>query len=75
MVAPGHRMAGREEVAIKELGRENFVAHHVASPQRLKVVQAFKRHKTPLQMGIELPTIEAIKRFVEMGNGVAWCRG
>ena len=68
-------MAGREEVAIRELGRENFVAHNVASPQRQKVVQAFKRHKTPLQMGVELPTIEAIKRFVEMGNGVALVPG
>ena len=75
VVSPGHRMAGREEVAIRELGRENFVAHNVASPQRLKVVQAFKRHKTPLQMGVELPTIEAIKRFVEMGNGVALVPG
>jgi DNA-binding transcriptional LysR family regulator len=75
VVSPGHRMAGREEVAIRELGRESFVAHNVASPQRLKVVQAFKRHKTPLQMGIELPTIEAIKRFVEMGNGVALVPG
>ncbi|MGA7340150.1 MAG: LysR substrate-binding domain-containing protein, partial [Terracidiphilus sp.] len=31
----------------------------------------FQRYRTPLNMGIELPTIEAIKRFVAMGNGVA----
>ena len=35
------------------------------------MIQAFRRHKTPLQMGVELPSLEAIKRFVEMGNGVA----
>jgi DNA-binding transcriptional LysR family regulator len=35
------------------------------------VIQAFKRHKTPLHMDIELPTLQAIKRFVAMGNGVA----
>jgi DNA-binding transcriptional LysR family regulator len=38
---------------------------------RRKVIEAFERHRTPLQMRIELPTIEAIKRFVAMGNGVA----
>jgi DNA-binding transcriptional LysR family regulator len=38
---------------------------------RRKVIEAFQRYRTPLNMGIELPTIEAIKRFVAMGNGVA----
>jgi DNA-binding transcriptional LysR family regulator len=47
------------------------VAHHVPSPFRDKVIQAFKRHKTPLNMDAELPTIEAIKKFVIMENGVA----
>jgi DNA-binding transcriptional LysR family regulator len=75
VVSPGHGLVGREEVSIRELGRQNFIAHNVASPQRQKVIQAFKRHKTPLQMGVELPTIEAIKRFVEMGNGVALVPG
>ena len=41
------------------------------SPLRRKVIEAFQRYRTPLNMGIELPTIEAIKRFVAMGNGVA----
>ena len=45
--------------------------HNVASPLRRKVIEAFQRYRTPLNMGIELPTIEAIKRFVAMGNGVA----
>ena len=47
------------------------MAHNVASPLRRKVIEAFQRYRTPLNMGIELPTIEAIKRFVAMGNGVA----
>src|ERR1039458_8323540 len=38
---------------------------------RREVIEAFQRYRTPLNMGIELPTIEAIKRFVAMGNGVA----
>ena len=43
----------------------------MASPLRRKVIEAFQRYRTPLNMAIELPTIEAIKRFVAMGNGVA----
>jgi DNA-binding transcriptional LysR family regulator len=42
-----------------------------SSPLRIKVIEAFQRYRTPLNMGIELPTMEAIKRFVAMGNGVA----
>ena len=71
VVNPRHPMARSGEVTIRQLGTQNFIAHNVPSPQRQKVIQTFRRHKTPLQMGVELPSLEAIKRFVEMGNGVA----
>jgi DNA-binding transcriptional LysR family regulator len=71
IVSPGHSLAGAERVSINELGKETFIAHNVTSPQRRRVIEAFQRYRTPLNMGIELPTIEAIKRFVAMGNGVA----
>jgi DNA-binding transcriptional LysR family regulator len=71
IVGPTHPLAGAKRVTISQLGEETFIAHNVASPLRRKVIEAFQRHRTPLNMGIELPTIEAIKRFVAMGNGVA----
>ena len=71
VVSPTHPLAGAKRVSISQLGEETFIAHNVASPLRRKVIEAFQRHRTPLNMGIELPTIEAIKRFVAMGNGVA----
>src|SRR6202011_2074740 len=71
VVPPAHPLAGERQVSIRQLGAESFVAHIVSSPYREKVIQAFKRHKTPLHMDIELPTLQAIKRFVAMGNGVA----
>jgi DNA-binding transcriptional LysR family regulator len=71
VVSPRHSLARAGRVSIRDLGHENFIAHNVASPLRRKVIEAFQRHRTPLNMGIELPTIEAIKRFVAMGNGVA----
>jgi DNA-binding transcriptional LysR family regulator len=71
IVSPNHPLAGAARVSIKDLGEELFVAHNVASPLRQKVIEAFQRYRAPLNMSIELPTIEAIKRFVAMGNGVA----
>ena len=71
IVSPNHPLASVERISINDLGSELFVAHNVTSPLRLKVIEAFQRYRTPLNMGIELPTIEAIKRFVAMGNGVA----
>ncbi len=71
IVSPKHPLASAERVSINDLRDELFVAHNVTSPLRLKVIEAFQRYRTPLNMAIELPTIEAIKRFVAMGNGVA----
>ncbi len=71
VVSPTHRLAARDHVSINDLGTENFIAHNVTSPLRRKVIEAFQRYRTPLNMPIDLPTIEAIKRFVAMGNGVA----
>jgi DNA-binding transcriptional LysR family regulator len=71
IVSPNHPLAKAGHVSINELGKENFIAHNVTSPLRRKVIEAFQRYRTPLNMAIDLPTIEAIKRFVAMGNGVA----
>src|SRR5271155_3351782 len=71
VVWPGHRLAKRKDVDITALGEETFVAHIVESPYRHRVVQLFAKYKVPLRMEVELPTIESIKRFVEMKKGVA----
>jgi DNA-binding transcriptional LysR family regulator len=71
IVWPGHRLAKRKDVDIRDLGRETFVAHIVESPYRQRVIQMFARHRVPLQMDIEMPTLESIKMLVEMKKGVA----
>jgi len=75
VVPPSHPLASAGEISIRQLGAEVFIAHNVPSPYREKVLQAFARHKTPLHMDVELPTIESIKKFVAMGNGVALVPG
>jgi DNA-binding transcriptional LysR family regulator len=71
VVYPRHPLAGASKVGIRDLGAESFIAHNVLSPYRVKVIETFKRNKTNLHMNIELPTLESIKHFVRLGNGVA----
>jgi DNA-binding transcriptional LysR family regulator len=72
VVPPKHPLASASQISIQQLGAESFVAHIVSSPYREKVIQLFKTHKTPLHMDLELPTLQAIKQFVALGNGVAF---
>lgn len=71
VVPPKHPLTKRREVDVSELGDESFVAHIVESPFRRRVIELFARHRTALNMPTEMPTIESIKRFVQMGMGVA----
>lgn len=75
IVNPRHPFASQKKVALRNLGAENFIAHNVVSPLRRRVIALFEQHNTPLHMNVELPSLEAIKRFVAMGNGVALVPG
>ena len=72
VVSPQHRFANREEVAISELGMETFIAHNVLSPYRAVVLKEFQRHKVPLNMDVEMPTVETIRKMVQRNEGVAF---
>jgi DNA-binding transcriptional LysR family regulator len=72
IVSPEHRLASLTEVPIVELGSENFIAHNVVSPYRAVVIREFQRHKVPLNMELEMPTVEAIRKMVERNEGVAF---
>ncbi len=71
VVAPDHPLAAKKVVSVRELGAESFIAHNVPSPYREKVVKTFEKYRTPLNISMEMPTLEAIKRLVEKGLGVA----
>jgi DNA-binding transcriptional LysR family regulator len=71
IVAPDHPLAARQTVSVRELGAETFIAHNVPSPYRERVVKTFEKHRTPLNISMEMPTLEAIKRMVENKMGVA----
>jgi len=72
IVSPEHRFAGRKTVSITDLGSETFIAHNVVSPYRENVVREFRRYKIPLNMDVEVPTLEAIRKLVQSNEGVAF---
>jgi DNA-binding transcriptional LysR family regulator len=72
VVSPQHRLADAEEIPITELGSEVFIAHNVMSPYRSLVLREFQRHKVPLNMEVEMPTVEAIRLMVQRNEGVAF---
>jgi DNA-binding transcriptional LysR family regulator len=72
IVSPKHRLAAQGEVSISELSDEQFIAHNVVSPYRAVVLREFQRHKVPLHMDLEMPTIEAIRKMVQRNEGVAF---
>ena len=72
VVSPQHRLAKRKTVSISELGMETFIAHNVLSPYREVVIRCFREHKVPLNMDLEMPTVETIRKLVQMNEGVAF---
>ena len=62
----------RESVSITELGMETFIAHNVLSPYREVVLREFQRHKVALNMDVEMPTVETIRKLVQRNEGVAF---
>ena len=72
VVSPKHRFADAEEISITDLGSEVFIAHNVISPYRTLVLREFQRFKVPLNMEVEMPTVEAIRMMVQRNEGVAF---
>jgi DNA-binding transcriptional LysR family regulator len=72
VVSPQHRLGTRKSVSIAELGTETFIAHNVLSPYRDIVLRAFQRHKVSLNMDVEMPTVETIRKLVQRNEGVAF---
>jgi DNA-binding transcriptional LysR family regulator len=72
VVSPQHRLGSKKTVAISDLGHETFIAHNVISPYREVVLREFQRHKVPLRMDVEMPTVETIRKMVQRNEGVAF---
>jgi DNA-binding transcriptional LysR family regulator len=72
IMQPEHPLAKRDSVTVEDLGNEPFLAHNVKTASRYKVVEVFAQHHTPLNITLELATVETIKRFVQLKIGLAF---
>ena len=71
LVPPSHRLAKRRQVAMDDIAEEAVVAHNDPSPARERVLRLFEEKQVPLRMVISLPSLDGIKRAIEMRLGVA----
>jgi DNA-binding transcriptional LysR family regulator len=71
LVSPSHILAKRRQVTMAEVGAHPVVAHNDPSPARERVLRLFEEHHIPLNMVIALPSLDGIKRAVELNLGVA----
>jgi DNA-binding transcriptional LysR family regulator len=71
LVRPDDPLAGQKQVTMEEMGRQTVIAHNDPSPARERVLQLYEQRHAPLNIRLSLPSLDGIKRGVEMGLGVA----
>jgi len=71
LVPPSHPLASRRKVSMEAVANEPVVAHNDPSPARERVLRLFDQHHIALNMVIALPSLDGIKRAVELNLGVA----
>ena len=68
---PTHPLARRRQITMEEFGRQTIIAHNDPSPRRERVLRLFEQKHAPINIQMSLPSLDGIKRAVEMNLGVA----
>jgi len=71
LLPPSHPLAKRKQVSMADVAGEPVVAHNDPSPARERVLRMFEDQHISLNMVISLPSLDGIKRAVELELGVA----
>src|SRR5689334_7542831 len=71
LVSPSHPFAKLRQITMEDVAGEPVVAHNDPSPARERVLRLFEEKHITLNMVIALPSLDGIKRAVELGLGVA----
>jgi len=71
LMPPSHPLSKRRQVTMEEVAGEPVVAHNDPSPARERVLRLFEERQISLNMVIALPSLDGIKRAVELKLGLA----
>lgn len=71
LVRPDDAIAKRKQITMEEMGRLTIIAHNDPSPARDQVLRLYEQRHAALNIRLSLPSLDGIKRAVEMGLGVA----
>ena len=71
LMHPKHPLAKRNQVSMEELGRQTVIAHNDPSPARERVLRLYEQRHASINIQVGLPSLDGIKRAVEMKLGVA----
>lgn len=71
VASPGHRLARARSATIEEVGREQLILYDKGSSYNQLIQGVFRQHGIVPHTLMELDTIEATKKMVEEGLGVA----
>jgi len=71
LVRPDHPLARRRQITMEEMGRQAVIAHNDPSPARDRVLRLYEQRHAPLNIRLSLPSLDGIKRAIDMGLGVA----
>jgi DNA-binding transcriptional LysR family regulator len=71
LAPPTHPLATRRQVTMEDVAGERIVAHNDPSPARERVLRLFEERHITLNMVLALPSLDGIKRAVELQLGVA----
>jgi DNA-binding transcriptional LysR family regulator len=71
VAAPGHPLARRPSVRVRDLASEQFVMHHLCSTTAETILRLFEQHGTHCRIVAELWSFENIKNFVQEEVGIA----
>jgi DNA-binding transcriptional LysR family regulator len=68
---PQHRLAGERKIAVQQLAGEPFVGFDADLVIRKKIDGFLREHGVEVKVVLTFDNIEAVKRAVEVGSGVA----
>lgn len=70
-VGPSHPLSRFESVTWNQVAAEPFLAHSHRTPSRKRLEFQMGQAGVRLKVAMELPSLEAIKRFVASGSGIS----